>query len=462
MKFRGFVLSPVVWMMELLGVRPGGKGKEESLETLKKRLKAAGADCQTLERQEGDLRRQCENAERRRRELSDERQRLEKAVLEIGGSLSEIQTETNDLRKKCDELRAERENLERELETYRYHSLLNQKAVVKARLGDSFFLRFDIEEPEEAIVYPRAVLGAKSFAVPAELPPITECGDGVRWAFEDKMRGSVAVVEKEYADALSGRLVFAGDIHGDADALRIVVEQTFRAREDAVLVFLGDLIDRGDGSLEAARILFWTARRFPGQLLWLAGNHDIGLRFDEIAGKFASEVQPAEFADWLNSNDEAKTEALYLVKEIRQLPRACIIGDVWASHGGVPQGDVSGNFTSFQEMTGEMLEDCVWSRMKDAPAKLPNRSHKGAEVGFKDAQTFFSAVEKAEKIKIRHIVCAHQHEHRDGLACLQFGKCFKPDVLSCQCVFSFRDTTHDVRPCYLEYAVGKIPVPHTF
>ena len=401
----------------------------------------------------GNMRGAIETSRKAIEEKSGEAKKLDEELASAG-------QESESLRERLQKLEAEKSRLEREVQDLELCSRLKQRAVVSGRPGDEFFVRFRFEGEVEEPVYREVVRGCGAFSVPSELPRIT--GDEVEWAFSAKRRGPVVVVDEAAAGTLKGRLFFVGDIHGDADALRRALEFAFRSDEKSVVVFLGDLFDRGDKSMEAARMFIWAARTLPGQVLWLCGNHDAGLRYDESSGTFASDVEPSEFKDFLNAHPELKDEGAALVRVIGTLPIACVVGNLWASHGGVPHNDVSGDFTSFDAMTTEMRDDCVWSRMKDVPAKLPNRAHRGAEVGFKDAKLFFDVLEKKTGIAIRHVVCAHQHERTGDVGYSQFKRYYKPETLSCQCIFTFVDRDHDAQPCILIYNGGGIPpVPHT-
>lgn len=401
--------------------------------------------------------------------LNQEAQRLETMSRKIANRKNELESDLAQKKNELENLRGRLQESEKACAEYEEetkelcsYAALPQRAVVSGKPGDAFYLAFKIVGEQKVASYADVVRAAPQLCVPKDedLPKVEAVG--LTWAFADRRRGRVVVVDDQAAKDLVGRLFFVGDIHGDADALRRIIEFAFRANAKSVMVFLGDLFDRGEKSLEAVRMLVWAIRKFPGQILWLAGNHDEGLRFDESAGRFASAVSPSEFTDFLNAHSENKEEGLALAQIVRDLPVACVVGNHWISHGGVPQNDVSGMFQSFETMSREMLEDCVWSRMRDVRTKQPNRAHRGAEVGFEDSQKFFAAVRDGTGIEIRHVVCAHQHERTNDVACLQFKKFYKPDVLSCQCIFSFKDEERDVQPCLLVYRGNEAPPePHT-
>lgn len=397
------------------------------------------------------------------REVKDIRKIIEGKrgdIKRLDDSLVSTEKENSSLRDLFRKLADEKVRLEKEVQDLELCSKLPLRATVAGKPGEEFFVRFKVDGEALKPSYQEVVRSVKAFEVPRDIPKITD--EKIDWAFSAYKRGVVIKLDSQLAETLSEKLYFVGDIHGDVDALGRALEFAFRSHADAKVVFLGDLFDRGEKSLEASRLLIWAAKTFPGQILWLCGNHDVGLRYDETSEVFVSDVEPSEFKDYLNANPEFKDEGRALVNVIKQLPVACVIGNVWASHGGVPHNDVSGSFTSFERMSKEMIDDCVWSRMKDVPAKLPNRSHRGAEVGFKDALQFFEALKKVTGIAIKHIVCAHQHEHTGDVGYLQFKRYYKPETLSCQCIFTFQDKVCGTEPCVLIYkGASNPPTPHT-
>ena len=328
--------------------------------------------------------------------------------------------------------------------------------------GESLLCILHIKDSAQRFDYPPLVTGEATFAIPQVLPPITT--EPMPWAFAENRQGRVVVVEPAQAKALAGRLYFVGDLHGDVDALRAIAERIFREDAAAKLVFLGDLFDRGREHLACARLLFYLARRFPGQVLWLMGNHDQALHYDAAQARFTSDVDPAEFCAWLNANPQAHAEARALIEQIAALPVALILGDHWVSHGGVPNEDLCGAFISLAAMTPTMLEDCVWARMKDAPAKLPNRSHRGAEEGYRNAVAWAKTLAERYGWTIRHLVCAHQHEYREGAGYLPFRRYFGEKAaaprLTCQCICSFREPDRGGQPVYLRYLGNRTSQPY--
>jgi hypothetical protein len=98
------------------------------------------------------------------------------------------------------------------------------------------------------------------------------------------------------------RTIFVGDVHGDLDAVEHVFTEA--SAPGTVVVFLGDVVDRGPSSREVlTRILLAKIER-PQAIYLLMGNH-------EAWG--AATFQPADFWESL-SQEEASALSLILLK----------------------------------------------------------------------------------------------------------------------------------------------------
>ena len=243
--------------------------------------------------------------------------------------------------------------------------------------------------------------------------------------------------------------------------MKKIVESIFQEAKSSRIVFLGDLFDRGEKGLECVRLVVWLARKFPGQIVWLQGNHDQALKFNSKKKLFESEVDPAEFSIFLNEHPECLEEGKAICKLIETLPIAAVFDDIWVSHGGVLQRDVVGKFDGFNSLDEDMKNDFIWSRMRDVRAKVPNRRSKGAEVGFQNACDFVDILQQKTGISIHHIVCAHQHEYRKGIGYLPYETYFK-DRITCQCICSFADADSNKQPVFLSYNAKHTPCPWRF
>lgn len=116
-------------------------------------------------------------------------------------------------------------------------------------------------------------------------------------------------------------IVFVGDIHGDRDAVEIVFSR-FPA-EDHVIVFLGDVVDRGPDSLGALSLILEQKLKADSCVHLLMGNHEAwGI----------SRFTPADFWDSLSSS-----QSEILAHHLMKLPLAAWHpSGVLATHGGLP------------------------------------------------------------------------------------------------------------------------------
>lgn len=298
---------------------------------------------------------------------------------------------------------------------------------------------------------------------PAPPPPVS--AEGLRWAWEEAAcrRGNAVAVPLPPADIP----VYAiGDLHGDAKSLQAILAWISAQSRDFRAIFLGDLVDRspGPGTLACVRLFLQAVRNNPGRFLWLRGNHDF-LSWDGDSGHFRSPVSPHDFSDWLEAHPDAAGEGRELCALMASLPVAAVVGNVCLSHGGVLQDDAQGlgAFSGLASLAETMCDDLVWSRMKDAPSKLPGRSHLGAEVGFEQAAAFAARLRETDGLSVSHFVCAHQHEDRNGFGYLAYERCFR--LPTCQCVCSFFNMDGfdgPARPAILRLDGPKTPVPVFF
>ncbi|WP_319637513.1 metallophosphoesterase family protein [Roseitranquillus sediminis] len=136
-----------------------------------------------------------------------------------------------------------------------------------------------------------------------------------------------------------------GDVHGRADLLRQMLERSEEAAPDAVLVTVGDYVDRGPDSREVLDILGAS-----GDLVALRGNHeDMLLRFlddpEAEAPRWLRNGGRATLASFgvpdpkeaseLSETAKALRAALGATEAwLRALPPAWLSGDVFVTHAG--------------------------------------------------------------------------------------------------------------------------------
>ena len=227
----------------------------------------------------------------------------------------------------------------------------------------------------------------------------------------------VKISEKEWGSPENWFIL--GDIHGDFYALFNTLDYICSTCRDFRLVFVGDLVDRGKHPMECLWLLLALAVKHPFKILWLAGNHDVGIQ-EQADKSFKASVSPSEFVVDLNKIDcwtpfrrEFGREYIDLVKD---LPRAVLFPDgLLVTHGGFPlvdrQSDLA-KLTTLQEKQAwlnspEALQDFTWTRITRYSKKIPNRIGTGCEYGFKDFEAFCEATR--DFFPVSRLVTGHQH-----------------------------------------------------
>jgi hypothetical protein len=222
---------------------------------------------------------------------------------------------------------------------------------------------------------------------------------------------------------------FVGDIHGDLlafeNAWRFINRTAESEGLEAHVVFLGDFIDRGKYNHEVLTRLFHIIVENPGRIGVIAGNHDEALSMDHVTGCFKSDVEPSEYAIELNAqlnllkldsnNFDAQDRVevgKQMVEFIARCPRAIFLPDgTMLSHAGFPHTDLLAAIQSLDDLDNSgCLQDFAWLRLsKTAPKKIPNRTTRGCEFGFKDFIQFCETMGHLG-VPVQRLIRGHDHE----------------------------------------------------
>jgi len=147
------------------------------------------------------------------------------------------------------------------------------------------------------------------------------------------------------------QVVFVGDTHGDLEATQRVLERF--GSSGAVLVFLGDYVDRGPRSKENLRLLLEFKLEHPKQLYLLQGNHE---------GWKAFPFYPADF--WEGLDPELRD--LYS-EALAGLPYAVVLPNgVLGLHGALPSVEALQQIDEIA-FGSEAWREIVWGDWQDAP-----------------------------------------------------------------------------------------------
>jgi len=208
-----------------------------------------------------------------------------------------------------------------------------------------------------------------------------------------------------------------GDLHGDLLALEAALAQIHRysdSNEQAKprIIFLGDFIDDEGLALEVLLRVFELIVEAPDRICVIAGNHDEALSYD--GSRFASQVSPSDFADFLNENrSEAaivRTGQLAL-RLTAHAARALFFPDgLLVAHGGFPLADLHAALLSSGNWNDPAcLADFVWARAHPkAPRKMPNRYSRGSQFGHQDFADFCALSAQLGR-PVSHMVRGHDH-----------------------------------------------------
>jgi hypothetical protein len=219
---------------------------------------------------------------------------------------------------------------------------------------------------------------------------------------------------------------FIGDLHGDFFALHTLLRHAEASRPGCKVLFLGDMVDRGDHPFECVFLLLEWGLRHPGRLAWIAGNHDVAFDLPEGAAHFTSIVSPAELLDVLNRDDAMhgfrRQLGRFFVELGRRLPRALLFPDgLLATHGGMPLVDLQAQASAIADEAAYMdwlnspacLKDFTWTRISRVPKRIPDRYSTGAQYGFKDFEAFCAL--RPEWFPVQRMITGHEHP-ADGFA----------------------------------------------
>jgi calcineurin-like phosphoesterase family protein len=279
----------------------------------------------------------------------------------------------------------------------------------------------------------------------------------VHWAFSKSSQGDIRYIKKEDIPT-DHDVFFIGDIHGDFKSLSKIVDYIDQVDPYAILVFMGDIFDRGDQEMDAVCLLLTLIKARPGRILWIVGNHDAALKYQN--DKFISTVSPATLFDTLNQRPEYREFGCELIRIIEKLPVAAIFPDgLWVSHGAVPHSDVQNDIADLSKLPSLARADCVNARLVDQQKKIPNRGSSTHDVGFENVIGFVDIIRKLTGIEIRQLLCGHQHTVTDGAGILQYRKCFK-DLL-CHGLYTSSESSAGsgcVSPCIAKYRPDMAPV----
>ncbi len=272
----------------------------------------------------------------------------------------------------------------------------------------------------------------------------------------------IKMTEEEWGSPENWFLI--GDIHGDYFALRNIVEYIILQHDDFKIIFLGDLIDRGSHAMDCLWYLLYLVQEYPHRIVWLAGNHDVGVFYNKETNSFGSRVKPSEFKDHLNVTDQwapfRQEFGLEYIELVEGLPRALITPDgLLITHGGIPHlgnPEIKDSVKNWQTqedvlafLNGEIaLNAFSWARIRNKPALFFNRAATASGFGANDFKLFCEKLK--DFIPIEILVSGHNH-HEEGFENFNESEYWKTSALTLN-GFGFSESSYkDIRIYSQEY-----------
>ncbi len=162
------------------------------------------------------------------------------------------------------------------------------------------------------------------------------------------LRTRFLIARRERVEKIKGLTAVVGDLHGDLYTFRAIRDRlSIDLREGRIqnVVFLGDIMDRGENSAYTLLELLEFFNEFPEQVYIIRGNHETADMYE----RFSDEHKPARNDPYLRDISYDAFRELF-----NRLPYALVINDyTLATHGGIPHVDYWGDFFG----TGLLLED---------------------------------------------------------------------------------------------------------
>ncbi|NHK31206.1 MAG: hypothetical protein FK730_07635 [Asgard group archaeon] len=139
----------------------------------------------------------------------------------------------------------------------------------------------------------------------------------------------------------SGSVLVVGDIHGDFDIMKAVVNAYLKKNKAEHIVFLGDIVDRGTNSIACSNLLLALLIQYPEKVHIVRGNHEslsVNIRYG-----FLQEVQRfyGFEGQFFNFPDTENLPELFLLynKAFANMPLALVHEKFryFFVHGGIPK-----------------------------------------------------------------------------------------------------------------------------
>lgn len=169
------------------------------------------------------------------------------------------------------------------------------------------------------------------------------------------------------------KLVIIGDVHGDLRALNSILRKIkidkFVLNHNNKIIFLGDYVDRGLGSVEVLHTICSLKIQHPHSVVLMRGNHEAPIEFP-----ISSHDLPKRMAERFGRRIGAEIYQTKVMKLFQLLYLITIVeGELFLVHGGVPT-DLSDVVKKFNDISanekgliGEIMEEILWNDPRTLP-----------------------------------------------------------------------------------------------
>lgn len=215
---------------------------------------------------------------------------------------------------------------------------------------------------------------------------------------------------------------FIGDVHGDLPAFIAGVRAIKNRDPSALIVLLGDIVDDRILSMASVMWILSYATRHRGDVLWLAGNHDAGVRIGD-RGDLETNASGSHmtFVDWMNRQRRTPSWSFFndsvmswFVDLFESLPHCMLLPNgLLAVHAGTPvmERQLDRGMPLMRGMEASAARAaCFWNRMVDKPSAFQGRNHRSSrDVGHKQVEEFADWLQRQWGHELSCVVHGHDH-----------------------------------------------------